>query len=563
MEALDRRALLVFNRLRPMYLFKSLSDAELVELTRKLERLTPDPAKPVIEQGAEPSETAGLFIVDKGRLKLTYLNHPRTQTIEPGDFFGGEIFLGQPTYTFSFSPQGETGLLHLKREDVEALLTEHPAVRVALQLMHTTRRWLYSRPWEWIAPNENVYLIAQRHVAVLWQRQIGPLVGGVVAIVLAASLSGLVGSIPALWVGSILLALALMWGLYVYVDWGNDFYVVTNQRVVYVEKIVLLYDSRQTVSMNALSSVASGTGNIADRLLAVGDVTVLTLAKPLNLQAIAYPQLVAALVDEQIGRSKTRTREFEVNTLKSAIRDRIAPPLSKPKEERPTTPAKVEVKTKASTPALGAQLRQYFSFQLRYDQGDTIIYRKHWWILLNDIGWPSAAMLVTAGLIGVLLTGPLEREGWALNPPALVVALLVIFIGLAGWWLYEFEDWRNDLYMVTPDQIVDVYKKPLGQEIRDSSTLDKIQGLRSERTGIIGRLFNFGNVTANVPGKVFTFDGIYDPLSVQEDIQRRIEAFKARQGRAEALRRREELADVLSAYYLATREMNPDQKPGV
>jgi hypothetical protein len=157
----------------------------------------------------------------------------------------------------------------------------------------------------------------------------------------------------------------------------------------------------------------------------------------------------------------------------------------------------------------------------------------------------------------------LQREGWALNPPALVVALLVIFIGLAVWWLYEFEDWRNDIYMVTPDQIVDVYKKPLGQEIRDASPLDKIQGLRSERTGLIGRLFNFGNVTANVPGKVFTFDGVYDPLSVQEDIQRRIEAFKIRQTRSEALRRREELADVLSAYYLATREMNPEQKPGV
>lgn len=563
MEALDRRALLVFNRLRPMYLFKSLSDADLVELTRKLERLTPDPAKPVVEQGAEPSETAGLFIVDKGRLKLSYSTHPRTQTLEPGDFFGGEIFLGQPTYTFSFSPQGETGLLHLKREDVEALLTEQPAVRVALQLLNLTRRWLYSRPWEWIAPNENVYLIAQRHIAVLWQRQIWPLVGGVVALALATGLSVIVNPISALWVGVVLLVLVLFWGFYVYVDWGNDFYVVTSQRVVYVEKIVLLYDSRQTVSMNALSSVASGTGNIADRLLAVGDVTVLTLSKPLTLQAIAYPQLVAALVDEQIGRSKTRTREFEVNTLKSAIRDRIAPPLSKPKEERAPTPAKAEVKPKASAPALGAQLRQYFSFQLRYDQGDTIVYRKHWWILLNDIGWPSAAMLVTAGLIGVLLTGPLEREGWALNPPAIVVALLVVFIGLAGWWLYEFEDWRNDLYMVTPDQIVDVYKKPLGQEIRDSSTLDKIQGLRSERNGIVGRFLNFGNVTANVPGKVFTFDGIYDPLSVQEDIQRRIEAFKARQGRSEALRRREELADVLSAYYLATREMNPDQKPGV
>lgn len=564
MEALDRRALIVFNRLRPMFLFKGLKDADLVELTRKLERVTPDPAKPIIEQGAEPPETAGLYIIDKGRVKLTLSPHPRTQTLEPGDFFGGEIFLGQTTYTFSFSPQGEVGLLHLKREEVEALLTEHPAVRVALHLMNTSRRWLYSRAWEWIAPNETVYLITQRHVAVLWQRQIWPVLGVVVALSLAAGLAFFNFLVPALWVGGILLVAALAWAYLVYVDWGNDFYVVTNQRVAYVEKIILLYDSRQTVSMNALNSVQTGSGNVADRLLEYGDITVNTFAQPLLVRAVAYPQLVGALVDEQIARAKTRTREFEVNTLKSAIRDRIAPPLPKPKEEQIVGPPKATPpQRESSAPALATQLRNYFSFQLRFDQGDSIIYRKHWWILLNDIGWPSATMLLTAGLIGVLLTGPMQREGWALNPPAIVLVLLLVFIGLAGWWLYEFEDWRNDLYMVTSDQIVDIYKKPLGQEIRDSSTLDKIQGLRSERTGLIGRLFNFGNVTANVPGKVFTFDGVYDPLSVQEDVQRRIEAFKARQGRTEALRRREELADVLSAYYLATREMNPDQKPGV
>jgi hypothetical protein len=565
MEALDRRALIVFNRLRPMFLFKGLSDADLVELTRKLERVTPDPAKPILEEGAEPSETAGLYIVDKGRVKLTYSAHPRTQTLEPGDFFGGEIFLSQTTYTFSFSPQGEVGLLHLKREDTEALLIAHPAVRVALSLINTTRRWLYSRAWEWIAPNENVYLIAQRHVAVLWQRQIWPVVVGVAALGAATALAFFNLLMPGLWLGGILLVAALAWAYFVYVDWGNDFYVVTNQRVAYVEKIILLYDSRQTVSMNALNSVQTGSGNVADRFLEYGDITVNTFAQPLLVRAVAFPQLVGALVDEQIARAKTRTREFEVNTLKSAIRDRIAPPLPKPKEDPTAVPIKAAAKPQqtSSAPALATQLRNYFSFQLRFDQGDSIIYRKHWWILLNDIGWPSAAMLFTAGVIGVLLTGPMQREGWALNPPAIVLVLLLVFIGLAGWWLYEFEDWRNDLYMVTPDQIVDIYKKPLGQEIRDSSTLDKIQGLRSERTGIIGRLFNFGNVTANVPGKVFTFDGVYDPLSVQEDVQRRIEAFKSRQGRAEALRRREELADVLSAYYLATREMNPDQKPGV
>jgi hypothetical protein len=145
-------------------------------------------------------------------------------------------------------------------------------------------------------------------------------------------------------------------------------------------------------------------------------------------------------------------------------------------------------------------------------------------------------------------------------PLAVVLLIsLVLFIPLALWWLYEFQDWRNDLYQVTPDQIIDIYRRPLGRETRDSASLENIQGLRSERPTLMSRLLNFGNVIATIPGKEFTFDDVYDPPGVQEDIQRRIEALRLRRSGQEAARRREELAEVLSAYYLATKEVERNQ----
>jgi hypothetical protein len=138
---------------------------------------------------------------------------------------------------------------------------------------------------------------------------------------------------------------------------------------------------------------------------------------------------------------------------------------------------------------------------------------------------------------------------------------LVFFIVLFGWWLYQFQDWRNDLYQVTPTQIVDIYRKPLGRETRDSAELDKVQGLESERPNLVGRLLNFGNVRISIVGKELTFDDVYDPLNVQEDIQRRIESFKARRRELDSRQRREELVDLLSAYYLETQPAQSQNGP--
>lgn len=556
MDTLDRRSLLVFNRLRPMYIFKSLADVQLVALARQLERETPGVHKPICLEG-DPGEH--FYIVDKGRVRLSSPTARRTITLEPGDFFGAEALLGPAGHPYTANAlTGDVSLLRLSKDHFAELVEAHAYVRESLRMMGETRRLLNAREWEWLPHNEAVYLITQRHPFLLFQRQLLP--GAVCAGLLI--LAGVVWALGGGWWSVIPLALAVggvVWMYLVYVDWGNDYYIVTAQRVVYLEKVVLLYDSRLTLAMNAVSSVQSNTGNVADRFLEYGDLSVLTFSRPMAIRGVAFPQVVAAVVEEQMQRFKSRQKESEVNALKSAIRTRIGPAMDEPKQDLPLAAPPAISRTITTPPgaSLSKRLREFFSVQLRFDQGDAIVYRKHWWILLQGIGAPSGLLVLDlVGIVVMLFGVPLPSP---LNPPIMILVFLVLFIVLAGWWLYEFQDWRNDLYMVTPDQIVDVYRKPLGQETRDSSTLDKIQGLRSERTGLLGRLLNFGNVTANVPGKTFTFDDVYDPLNVQEDIQRRIEAYKNRQNRNEALRRREELADVLSAYFLATQDLEQKQ----
>jgi len=127
-------------------------------------------------------------------------------------------------------------------------------------------------------------------------------------------------------------------------------------------------------------------------------------------------------------------------------------------------------------------------------------------------------------------------------------------IPVAGWWLYQFEDWKNDLYLITNDQIVDLYRKPLGSEERRSAPLGNVLSLKYERPGALGLLLNYGSVVAKVGADELRFEGVFDPVGVQNDIYRRMEAVKARKEASEAARQREELSRWMAAYHEVAQE---------
>jgi hypothetical protein len=342
---------------------------------------------------------------------------------------------------------------------------------------------------------------------------------------------------------------AVGWIVWAVVDWGNDYYIVTNRRVIYLEKIVGIYDSRQESPLYSVLSVDVQTAGFLERSFGIGDVVVRTFSGPITMKSMANPQALAALVEEHWNRTKTREREAQVEAMKEAVRQRVVGPAKPPPPPRPAS-------APAKRPSVGAQVAQFFSFQVRFELGESVVYRKHWYMLAEKTWIPSLFIFAVAGLVGLHLSGVFLAN---VSPGIVFLVALVTFIPFALWWLYEYVDWKNDIYQVTPEQILDLHKTPLGRESRKSAPLENILSLKYERPGLLGVLLNYGTVVALVGGQEFRFDGVFDPVSVQNDIYRRIEARNSRKAQAEAGKRRDEIADWLGVYHAVSNEKDGTQ----
>src|ERR1700690_3695631 len=138
----------------------------------------------------------------------------------------------------------------------------------------------------------------------------------------------------------------------------------------------------------------------------------------------------------------------------------------------------------------------------------------------------------------------------------------VALVGVFLWWLYQYVDWANDIYQVTPDQILDIEKTPLAKEQRTAAPLENILATDYERYGLLGIFFNYGTVHITVGGNKMTFHDLFDPISVQQDIDRRRMARNAAKEEVRVKAERERLADWFLAYNEVTKESDKpnDQK---
>jgi hypothetical protein len=156
--------------------------------------------------------------------------------------------------------------------------------------------------------------------------------------------------------------------------------------------------------------------------------------------------------------------------------------------------------------------------------------------------------ILIAGLIYLFGPSASQNPALGLERETLFVLWPVFFIAVLVWWIYQYVDWSNDIYQVTPDQILDIDRKPLGREQRTAAQLENILATDYERYGILGIFFNYGTVHITVGGNKMTFHGVFDPPSVQQDIDRRRMARNAAKEEARVGAERERLADWFLAY---------------
>ena len=191
---------------------------------------------------------------------------------------------------------------------------------------------------------------------------------------------------------------------------------------------------------------------------------------------------------------------------------------------------------------------------MRFEDNGVITYRTHFILLIGRLWFPilvliGLSVLSTAGLIyqPSILTNPTTQPCvlWSGSFLALSVILFT---------LYQIEDWRNDIYIISDEKVVDRNKKPLGREELKEANLGNIEAVRFERQGVFGLIFNFGTVFIRVGQAELTFDDVYNPSDVQREIFRRI-ADREHHHQQEAMRiERDRIANWIEAYNEVVKE---------
>lgn len=538
--------------LKKLHLFAGLSDDEVRAAAEMMDETPPYKAgEEIFAQGMSGD---AFYIVFKGRVNIfrrkKKKDDERIAWLGPGDYFGEEALLEKTQRTATVRAEEGTILFVLHKSDFNKLIKKIATLRPNFEIAISSRRLARQLRFKWLGPNEVVYLLTRKHTILLYQAMALP----VAALLIPAILFLLAVNTP-FWnlfalLGTASLVIFLGWGIWRYIDWGNDFYIVTNQRVIWLEKVIGLYDSRQEAMLPTVLSVNASTDQWG-RWLNYGDVIVRTFTGEIRLAYVGYPRQVEAMVREYWSRTQSVSRELQQDVMKQAIRNKLG--IANPDKPAPPPAPPPPRKQKANN-----RLAHLFSgrFTLRIEEGETVIYRKHWFILVRDT-WKQVAIF--ALLFILPFAWPALGFG---NLPVAVLTLLITFIFVdLLWWIYGYVDWSNDIFQVTADQIIDVYKKPLGREERRAAPLENILSTEYKRRGILGLLLNYGTVFIAVGGTKFDFEDVADPPTVQQDIVRRMTARKAKKSEGDAAADREKMAEWLAMYHRTVEEQRKSQNP--
>jgi len=545
----------VVQGLRLAHFLRGLNEADLSQLAANLPLIDFQPGDILLNLG-DPLDA--VYLILDGDVELTtYDAHGDSRLLtrlSAGAVAGLLEFFGGQTIRTRATAVTDVHALRWDRKALTEFLSLQPQALASLRLAARSQRLAFHLDLDWLNDGEVVIGLARKHPVMLVPAELVP------AILLAA------GTTLGVWAssggGGLFVVLGIMaglagigYGVWQWIDWRNDYYVVTNRRIVRLEKIVALYDSRQETPLHQVLSVSVSTDAIS-RLLGYGDVVVRTYTGQIVFPAVGLPRMLAAMIEEQWRRHQLVQKATDRQDVEKAVRQVLSPA---PATDAQPTPA-VDDAAPEATPSDPEQAPQigldHWGFQLRFESQGVVTYRKHWAVLLEHIGLPSLLILLVVGLVGARFGGLISfGTTWAVLEYA---GLSLIPLGL--WWLYQYADWANDIYQVTPTHIIDVYKRPLGRELRKVAPLENLLSTEVDRRGLIGILLNFGDVTANVGTEVLDFEGVFNPAAVQQDVVRAQEAFNARRRETERQQRQDEMVEWLSVYHEQVSDQDTEKK---
>ncbi len=504
---MDEQTQPILTLLREVPLFSGLAVEELEGLAGEFV-LVELPKGETLYQAQEPTD--GIFIISSGQLTLLDEAGKQLEILKHAEVVGTEALNFLPTRLKTAVAFTDSQVYFLANKDISALYAEVPAFKETASVLFNSVRLASYVPMTWLEPGEKIHLMARKHPVFLFFRAIPPIAAFAVIWFLMVLLNAknpfwsLIGLVS----GFLFCLLWLVWNIN---NWANDFYLITSRRMVWVEHVTGFYDSRQEAPLSTLISVGIKTSQLGV-FLGYSDVIVRTYIGDIRFERVAHARTIGKLIETNWARGKRMDLELDAREIRKALRQKFG----KEAEDITAKDLQVELGTVEPDPKEINFFQWLFAdfVRVRHEVGGTITYRKHWLILLQKLILPLFALILSIIFVVSIVTHNLTQVDYTMG---LVAGYFLIFVA-AGLLVYQYVDWRNDLFQLTANQVIDLDRKPFGRESRRSAPLENILSIEYERRGLIPMIFNYGTVYITIGNTQLTFNNVYQPSVVQQDI---------------------------------------------
>ncbi|MCB9450449.1 MAG: cyclic nucleotide-binding domain-containing protein [Anaerolineaceae bacterium] len=541
-----------------------MADRFILSHVQKLpifQKLPPDQLDLVVDQFVVLRYEEGEFIFRQGqRIPGMMLLISGQGTLTQTGMDGREQMVGQvsvneylnesalfieTTATLSLRAPETTIVLFLSRERMLRLLAEYPEIKNSLSMPGSRLPSMPGHQFSGQRENEQVVTVFHRHkwafIRRLWLAAVPTGLMMFLAVVFSQS-AALSASVAGL--GIVIGGLMVV---YFYLEWRNDSVAISDQRVVHIERNILMFRvSRSEIPLSSIQDVKAEVppGDPFARILNYGTINIKTSGQGGNVRFdfIPAPQTVQNVIFTDQARFREKMATQSRNAIRGQVDDLV---LHHPDEVN-----KSDQTAKKVNPIGGfTPLRMKFT----NEKGETV-YRKHYLIWLEHILLPS--LVIFAGLVALIFNIFSQFIPDTLGLISDLLGLGVIGLGIALFYMADW-DWRNDLYIVGDQTVTLIHKRPLFlQNEKDQFLLAQVDNVSFDLSGAMATLLRVGDVhlkligSAENTGKVLR--KVYRPAQVQEEVTKRQQRARQMQQQRETQQRQQEILDYLSVYHERT-----------
>ena len=291
--AIDTPARVAF--LKKIHLFYGLEDDDYEQIASELDELQVPKGGVVFEQGAKADS---FYLIYGGSVSIIRKQNNKDVQLAilvKNDYFGEMALVEHRLRSATATALTDTSLLVLSRKDFEKLYKSDPQLKINLEIAIKSRQLARTLMFKWLRPDEVIYFLARKHRLILYQKLLGPLIGLFVPAFFFYAWYFMINFAIVLLAASLSLIADILWAIWLAIDWSNDYYIVTNQRVVWLEKVVGIYDSRMESPIHTVLSVGV-EANQFGRLLDYGNVIVRTFVGKIIFSNVDHPEQAARMI---------------------------------------------------------------------------------------------------------------------------------------------------------------------------------------------------------------------------------------------------------------------------